>query len=159
MNRAKSEAPKGDRGHTWERMRLRQAKREVRRDLRCSVLSFGQVRNFFLRSPCRSLQRALLVLDDGRGNLSLLSIAWVRMSNARQTVDLKRLDDRHGTGDIAAPADPVLKSRGVEFMGRHYESRKKGTLFVRAEAVPLRGHSSSAVLDGLPAVAVELPPP
>ena len=159
VNNAKSKASKGNRSQTWQRMRLRQAKREVRRDVRCSVRSFGQVRSFFVRSPCRSLQRAVLALDDGRGNSYLLSIAWVRMSSSRQAADLKKLDDRHGTGDVAAPADLVLKSRGVEFTGRHYESRRKGGLFVRAEAVPLRGHPSSAALDGVPVVAVELPPP
>lgn len=159
VNSAKNEASKGNRDQAWERMRLRKAKREVRREIRCSARSFGEVRSFFLRSPCRSLRRALLVLDDGHGNSSLLSIAWVRMSVSRRAAELKKLDDRDGTGDIAAPADPLLKSRGVEFTGKHYQSRRKGSLFVRAEAVPLQGHSSSTVLDGVPEVAVELPPP
>lgn len=159
VNNAKREASNGKRGRSWEKMRLREVKRKVRSETRCSVRSFGRIRSYFSRSPCRSLRRVLLVLDDGRGNSSLLSIAWVRMSGSRQAAGLKELDDRDATGDIAAPADPLLKSRGIEFTGRHYQSRRKGALFVRAEAVPLRGHSSSAVLDGVPAVAVELPPP
>jgi hypothetical protein len=45
-------------------MGLRAATKEIRQDLECAVHSYSQVREFFLRTPCRLLQWTLLAVGD-----------------------------------------------------------------------------------------------
>ncbi len=52
--------------------------------------SYGQVRDFFLRNPCKSLDRTLFTLADPDGNTFVVSVSWVRM---RQRGDVRRLED------------------------------------------------------------------
>ncbi len=155
----KHAARKGKRNQAWTKMNLRVTKRTVKSDIKCAAHSFGEVQQFLLRTPCRSLKRTILVLTDPPGGSVVVSIAWARMSNARNAEKLQRLDNRDGTGDIYAAANDLLSRSGVSFTGEHYKGRRSGSLFVRAEAAQLRGNSAPALLNGAAAVAVELPPP
>lgn len=155
----KQEARKGKRNQAWKKMDLRVTKRTMKSDIKCAARSFGDVQQFLLRTPCRSLKRTVFVLTDPSGGSVVVSIAWVRMSNARNAEKLQRLDNRDGTGDIYAVANGFLSRSGVNFTGEHYKGRRSGSLFVRAEAAQLRGNPAPALLNGAAAVAVELPPP
>lgn len=155
----KQEARKGKRKQAWKKMNLRVTKRTVKSNIKCSARSFGAVQQFLLRTPCRSLKRTILVLADPSGGSVVVSIAWVRMPNARNAERLKQLDNRDGTGDIYAAANGLLSRSGVNFTGEHYRSRRSGSLFVRAEAAQMRGNPAPTLLNGAAAVAVELPPP
>jgi hypothetical protein len=67
---------------TWKRLRLkflRQTLKQINRDFRCALRSTGQVQQFFVREPCRSLRRTLIPLADRDGNTIIVAIAWVRM--------------------------------------------------------------------------------
>jgi hypothetical protein len=140
-------------------MGLRGLTKEVKRELECAVHSYGQVREFFVSTPCRSLQRTLLAIGDAEGNTVVVSIAWVRMRTAVSVERLKRLADTYGTGNVSPIAHEVLGLRGVRFTGKHYASRRTGSLVVIAEATPGSGQPDPAVLDGAAQVAAEFPPP
>ncbi len=156
---SKNAARKGRYSEAWRRMGLKAVTREVKRELECAVHSYGQVREFFLRTPCRSLRRTLLVIGDADGNTVVVSIAWVRMLTAVSAERLKRLADTHGTGNVYPIASEVLELRGVRFTGQHYASRRTGSLVVIAETAPGSGHPDTKVLNGVAQVAAEFPPP
>jgi hypothetical protein len=155
---SKNAARKGQYNEAWRRMGLKAVTRQVRRELECAVHSYGQVREFFLRTPCRSLQRRLLAISDAQGNTSVVSIAWVRMPSAVSAGRLKRLADTYGTGNVSPIASGVLELRGVQFTGKHYASRRTGSLVVIAEAAPENGQPKTEMLDGAAQVAAEFPP-
>jgi hypothetical protein len=157
---SKNAARRGRYDEAWRRMGLRTVTREIKRDLECAVHSYGQVREFFLRTPCRSLQRTLLAVCDAQGNTVVVSVAWVRMRNTVSAERLKRLVDTDGTGNVSPIiASEVLSLRGVQFTGKHYASRRTGLLIVIVEAAPGSGQPDTEVLDGAAQVAAEFPPP
>lgn len=152
-------ARRGQYREAWRRMGLRAISREINRELQCAVHSYGQVREFFLRTPCRSLQRTLLVITDADGDTAVVSIAWVRMGNASRAARLQQLVDTDGTGNVSPIASAVLEARGVQFTGEHYASRRTGSLVVIAEAAPDTGQPDAEVLDAAAQVAVVFPSP
>jgi hypothetical protein len=159
MTSSKNAARKGQYNEAWRRMGLRALTREVKRELECPVHSYGQVREFFVRTPCRPLQRTLLAIGDTEGNTVVVSIAWVRMRTAVNAERLKRLADTYGTGNVSPIGREVLELRGVPFTGKHYASRRTRSLVVIAEATAGSGQPDTAVLDGAAQVAAEFPPP
>lgn len=84
-------ARRGQYREAWRRMGLRAISREINREVQCAVHSYGQVQEFFLRAPCRSLQRTLVVIGDADGDTAVVSIAWVRMHNASRAARLQQL--------------------------------------------------------------------
>ncbi|GAB3582765.1 hypothetical protein GCM10027445_56530 [Amycolatopsis endophytica] len=155
----KDAARKGQRQQAWSRMGLRQLRQTARAELTCTAHSYGQVREFFARHPCRKLDRVLLAIGDTRGNTVVVSIAWVRMPSAGSADDLKDLADTDGTGNVEPLAASALDLTGVEFTGEYYGSRRSGSLVVIAEAAPGGGHPGPATMDDAAEVAAEFPPP
>lgn len=139
----------------WLRMGLRSTSRQVRSDPGCMAYSFGQVRECFLTDPCLGLQRSLIELSDEKGRGITVSVAWVRMPSSVSARHLKRLVDRPGTGNLSPIADEV----GVQFTGKHYSSRRTGSVVVIAEAATGNSLPDVAVLDGVAEVAAEFPSP
>ncbi len=97
---AKKAARKGDADEAWRRMGMRTLKKAVKQDLKCVTNSFGQVREFFARTPCKSLDRVLFGLGDDQGNSVVVSVAWVGFHTRGDARQFKRLDDVHGTGNV-----------------------------------------------------------
>jgi hypothetical protein len=156
---SKESARKGKHEDAMQRLGLKTIKKVAKRELKCAPYSFAEVRNFFVRHPCKALSRMLLAVGDGGGNTVVVTIAWVRMPKAAEARDLRKLADRDGTGNIYALPDAVLKRAGVQFTGDHYESRLDGSLLVIAEATSGGGHPDPAVLDDAADVAAEFPVP
>jgi hypothetical protein len=154
----KESAKKGDDAQTWERMALREVKKVVRKQLRCEVQSYGQVQRFFVQTPCDSLNQALFALGDTYGNIIALSVIWVKMSAATDTMRLKNLEDTYGTGDLTPFGTDALELGGIKFTAQHYASRSDGTLLVVVETEPVRGQPSPTLLDDVAKVASVLPP-
>ncbi|HEX6360284.1 hypothetical protein [Actinophytocola sp.] len=123
------------------------------------VNSFGQVREFFLRTPCASLDRVLLAAVDEQGNPIVVMVAWVGFRTRGDARRFKDLDDTHGTGNVTPPGGALLGIADVRFTGQHYRSRRAGSVTVIAEAEPVGGPVTDEVLDGLAEVAVLLPRP
>jgi len=98
--KAKKVMRSGKPARAWRQLGLRKGK--PRRIARASCVrnSYGQVQTWLRFHPCRSLKRLALPLTDGRGNTVLLTVAWVKMRNANDARNFKRLIDVHGTGDI-----------------------------------------------------------
>lgn len=161
LTRAKSEgrksARKGDADGAWRQVNMRTLKRRVKAEAQCLSHSFGQVREHFLRSPCASLDRTLLAIGDDRGNVAVVSVAWVGFRTRRDASEFKRLIDVHGTGDITPLATPLLDLADIRFTGLHYQSRPDGNTVVIAEAETASGRVSDDVLDAVADMASWLP--
>jgi hypothetical protein len=149
----------GQETEAWRRLGLKELKKVARNDLVCALQSYGQVREFLLRTPCRSLAGVVLAVGDPNSNQVAVSVAWVRMRSADSAVRLKKLEDTFGTGDVTPIAAEVLQLGGIRFTARHYGSRRAGTLVEIAEVEPIRGRTPTVLLDAAAQVAKELPPP
>jgi len=156
---AKKAARRGDADEAWRRLGMRTLKKAVKQDLECVANSFGQVREFFARTPCKSLDRVLFGLGDDQGNSVVVSVAWVGFYTRGDARDFKRLDDVHGTGNVTPLASALLGLADISFTGHHYESRPDGKTTIIAEAEPATGQISDEVLDAVADVAVLLPRP
>jgi hypothetical protein len=152
-------ARKGNDTDAWQRMALKELKKTIKKRLRCGLQSTRQVRQFFLRTPCESLDQLLFALEDTRGNLIVVSVVWVKMSSEDDATQLKTLEDTYGTGDIIPIATQVLQLGGIRFTGAHYTSRQDGSLVVVSEAESARGRASTVVLNDATRIAAVLPPP
>ncbi|GGM51018.1 hypothetical protein GCM10012275_22370 [Longimycelium tulufanense] len=157
--KSRKAAHRGKHDEAWRHMGLRRIKRVARRELRCVPHSFGDTQKFFMQTPCRSLQRSLLAVSDAHDNIIAVSVAWVRMRNAGDATRLRGLVDTYGTGNITPIAGNALELQGIRFIGKHYDSRQDGALFVMAEATPVAGQPDPELMDAVAAVAMEFPPP
>ncbi|TCO50740.1 hypothetical protein [Actinocrispum wychmicini] len=159
-NRATSRqaAKTGDEAKAWERLALKELKKDVRHRLRCAVQSRGQVRQFFVKHPCDKLDQFLFAVSDAKGDVVVGSVMWVKMPSSAAATQLKQLEDTPGTGDVTPFGTEVLQLGGFQFTGEHYRSRLDGSLVVIAETEPVRGHPSDSLLNDVATVAVVLPP-
>ncbi|MCX2731089.1 hypothetical protein OOZ19_12630 [Saccharopolyspora sp. NFXS83] len=155
----KKAARKGQPEEAWRRMGLRQLKRQGEHAVECASRSFGQVRKYFLRTPCRSMDRVLFGVVDGNGSIAVVSVVWVTMGTRSQSREFRNLIDVHGTGDVTPLAGSALGLGGVEFTGWHYDSRPTKSTMVIAEAETASGHLSDSMLDATAEVATYLPRP
>jgi hypothetical protein len=149
----------GDETEAWRRMALKEIKKDVKNELRCSVQSFGQVRQFFLSHPCNKLDQLLFEVSDSQGDVVIGSVMWVAMPSADSAAQFLRLEDTYGTGDVTPFGTEVLEIGGIRFTGKHYKSRPDGKLVVISETEPVRGQPSNTLLQEVATVADVLPPP
>ncbi|WP_439660605.1 hypothetical protein ACSHWB_03280 [Lentzea sp. HUAS TT2] len=161
LGKARSEGKKsarnGDADGAWRQMNMRTLKRTAKPALECVSHSFGQVRDHFLRNPCKSLDRTLFAVGDDRGNVAVVSVAWVGFRNRRDAGEFKKLIDVHGTGDITPLATPLLDLADIRFTGLHYQSRPDSSTVVIAETESASGNVSGETLDALADIASWLP--
>lgn len=120
-----------------ERVGLRVRPRLEIGDDDCAEHSYGAVQRWFREHPCTALYRALLEVRDRRGGLVLVAVAWVDMPDAAEAAELKRLVDRHGTGNVTELNRERGPYRDVRFTGEHYASRREGATVVNAQAEPV----------------------
>ncbi|WP_207630567.1 MULTISPECIES: hypothetical protein [unclassified Actinopolyspora] len=153
LTASKRAARKGKRKRAWSRLRLRRGPRRPHEAAECAVLSHGGVRDFFLENPCRGLDRVQFPLTDANGGTVVVLVSWVRMPGRRRAREFRELIDVHGTGDIR----PVVP--GTRFTGHHYDSQRRGSTVVVAEAEPAGGGAPEEVLETVPEVATKLPAP
>jgi hypothetical protein len=106
-------AAKGDETEAWRRLGLREIKKAAKRELRCALQSYGQVQQFFLHTPCDSLDQLLFALEDRHRNTIVVSVVWVRMASEDAASQLKTLEDTYGTGDVTPIATQVLALGGI----------------------------------------------
>lgn len=152
-------AKKGDRTEAWRRMALKEIKKDVKRELRCAVQSYGRVQQFFLSHPCDKLDQFLFAVSDTQGDIIVGSVMWVKMPSNATAAQLKQLEDTYGTGDVTPLGTEVLELGSFRFTGKHYASRADGSLVVIVETDPARGRPSNTLLKEVATVADVLPPP
>ncbi len=156
---AVKEAKKGKTDEALRRLGMRRLKQTRDNKTPCVTASFGRVREFFLRTPCRSLDRILFAVADDVGNTSLVSVAWVGFRSRKQVGDFKRLIDVHGTGDIKPLGASLLGMADVKFTGRYYGSDVQGSTLNVAEAEAATGHTDPDILKTMAEVMAQLPRP
>ncbi|OLF19351.1 hypothetical protein BU204_02850 [Actinophytocola xanthii] len=147
---AKSAARRGDTRSAWQRMGLRQLRERAERYGECVTHSTGQVQRFLASTPCRRLDRLLVVLGDGSGNVAVVAVAWVEFRGRAAAGRYLGISDDFGTGYVR----PI---GGVELTGQHYDSRVAGAVAVTAEAEPATGLFDDRVLDAIAEVAAWIP--
>jgi hypothetical protein len=158
-NEGKKSAKNGKADEAWSRMGLRTLKRAIKRDIKCVAASTDRVREFFLRTPCTSLDRILFAVGDGRGNSAVISIAWVGFRNRGDGDAFERVEKVQGSGDISPLGGALIDLAHIRFTGRHFQSRRDGNTIVIAETESAAGRVNDDVLDALADVAAWLPRP
>jgi hypothetical protein len=154
---AKKSAQRGDTGKAWKRMGLRSLKGRAERYAECVTRSTGQVQRFLARTPCRRLDRMLLPVTDGSGNVAVIAISWVEFRSRTVARKYLGISDEDGTGYIKPIAGAALAMADVKLTGQHYASRVTGRVAVTAEAEPVTGRFDDRVLDVIAEVAVWIP--
>lgn len=142
-----------------KRLRVKRFRERVDRNASCAAHAFGQVREFFLRRPCKSLDRLIAFLADADGNEVALSVVWVRMPSTKRAGEFKSLQDIHGSGDIRPLAATVLGAKDIKFDGTHYGSDQDGALVTFAETTAIRGTPGDKWLRDIATLAALLPAP
>ncbi len=141
----------------WRKLKLRKVKETAEDALDCAVNSYGQVREFFLGNPCKSLDRTLFTLADPAGNTFVVAVSWVRMRNKDAIRPLKRLIDTDGTGSVKSPAFAALRSQGVVFTGTPFRSNPDRDVLVIAEGATVSGKPDPLLFKEVVNLAAELP--
>lgn len=152
-------ARKGRSDQAWQRMGLRGSRKVSEKGASCVAHSFGEIRRFFARTPCRSLDRVVFGLDNGRGAVAAVSVVWVTMPSRSKERRFRQLLDVHGNGDVAPLGSPLLKSYGIRFTGRNYDAQPRGRTTAVAEVERASGRFDREALDAIAEVAAALPPP
>lgn len=155
LSRGRSSARKGRHSEAWTRLGYRILKHEIRHDTDCALHATGLVQKCLRAEGCLGLQRMLTTVTDSQGNSISVSVSWVRMPTHRSAWHFLDLIDLDYSGSMTPLADDVsVKAR---FTGKHYKSRRSGSIVVVADASPVGGQPTKAMLDAASAVAVEFP--
>ncbi|MER5392776.1 hypothetical protein [Saccharopolyspora sp. NPDC002686] len=152
LTKAQKTARQGKPQQAWRQLKLRQGREQAKSAVECWAFSFGQVQEFFARTPCADLHRVQFPLTDDNGNTVSVLVSKVRMRSTSDARELRRLIDEHGTGDIR----PLVEN--VPFTGEHYDSKVSGKVVVLAETEPTSGEPSPVVLETISEAAVALTP-
>lgn len=150
-------AKNGDLAGAWQRLGMRQLKRAARQQAECVAVSFGEIREFFTRNRCTSLERVLFAVGDGDGNSAVVSVVWVGLASTSDAKDFETVMKRHGSGDIHPLGAPLLGLANIEFTGLRYGSDRDGKTVTVAEAETATGSIDHETLDAIAEVAACLP--
>ncbi|MGZ3141595.1 hypothetical protein ACVDFE_06295 [Lentzea chajnantorensis] len=151
-------ARKGDTGGAWQRLGMRQLNRTARQQAECVAASFGEVREFFTRNRCTSLDRVLFAVTDGAGNTAVVSVVWVGLASTGDARAFESVMARHGSGDVHPLGAALLGMADIRFTGLRYGSDRDGKRVTIAEAETATGRIDHDTLDALAEVAAHLPP-
>ncbi|WP_439663550.1 hypothetical protein ACSHWB_20195 [Lentzea sp. HUAS TT2] len=150
-------ARKGDSEAAWQRLGVKQLKRTARQQAECVAVSFGQIRDFFTRTRCTSLDRALFLVGDGAGNTAVLSVVWVGLASTRDADKFESVMKIHGSGDIQPLGSAMLGLADIRFTGENYGSDRNGKNVTIAETELASGHLDRDTLDAIAEVSAYLP--
>lgn len=150
-------ARKGDAEGAWQRMGMKQLKRTARQQAECVAVSFGEIREFFIRNRCTSLERVLFAVGDGAGNTAAVSVVWVGLASTGDAREFETVMNRHGSGDVHPLGSHLLDLAEIHFTGLRYGSDRDGKSVTIAEAETAGGRIDHDTLDALAEVAAHLP--
>jgi len=112
----------------------------------CVTNSYGQLQDFFRRSPCTALHRAYFELRDQQSDAAIVAVSWVEMPDESSAQALKQLMDTSGTGNVTELSREQGRYRTVRYTGDAYASRRDGPVVINAQAEPVaRGWSGLAL--------------
>ncbi|MFD1151241.1 hypothetical protein [Saccharothrix hoggarensis] len=156
---AKRAARGGDTDGAMRHLGVAIAKQALKQETDCLGNSFGQVRDFFARTPCTSLDRLLLAVGDHAGNAAVVSVVWVTFPGRNQARQFDRVIDEQGSGDVKPLSGGLVGLPEIGFTARHYWSETNDTTITIAEAEPAAGQVEPDLLDAMTEVAAQLPRP
>lgn len=159
VSKGRADARTGHQRKAFRRLGLKSVRRRAEPALNCAINSYGDVQQFFLRHPCRELDRLTVPVADGAGNSMLVAVYWVRMPRSSTARKLRSLADTDGTGNVTPLGGIGPRIGNVAFTGEYYDSKRRRTRVTIAEAAPLDGAPSDELLEAATRVAVEFPPP
>jgi hypothetical protein len=157
VTQSKQAARSGRADDAWRGLKLRRVRKAAERAANCAVNSYGQVREFFLRNPCKSLDRTLFTLADPAGDTFVVSVSWVRMHRGNSVRRLKGLIDEDGTGSVTQLGAQLLREQGVRFTGTPFRSRTERNLLVVAEGAAVSGQPDPEFFAMVVDIAAQLP--
>ncbi|MCE3555138.1 hypothetical protein LWC33_27245 [Pseudonocardia sp. RS11V-5] len=112
----------------------------------CAANSYGQVQDFFRRTPCAALHRAYFELRDRKGDAAIVAVSWVEMPDEPSARALKQLMDTSGTGNVTELSRERGKYRTIRYIGDAYASRRDGPVVINAQVEPVaRGWAGRAL--------------
>ncbi|MCU1680899.1 MAG: hypothetical protein JWQ81_1638 [Amycolatopsis sp.] len=154
---SRSSAKRGKSDEAWSKMGLKQLKKAAEHDIKCLAASTGKVQEFFLRTPCTSLDRLVLAVGDGHGNAAIMSVVWVGFRTSADVDAFERVERIQGSGDVKPLGSALLGLANLRFSGLHYHSRSEKNTIEIAETENATGHMSTPVLDALADISSYLP--
>lgn len=155
---SKKSARAGRADMAWRRMGMRTLRKTARQHAECVSHSFGEVRQFLIRTPCKSLDRMLSVVGDGTDSV-VVSVAWLGFRTHADAEEFQDLIDVHATGDIAPLGGELVGAAGIRFSGHNYDSQLNRNVLTVAETETLSGDFSADDLDTVAEVAALFPRP
>ncbi|NYH80290.1 hypothetical protein FHR84_003639 [Actinopolyspora biskrensis] len=125
----------------------------------CVNHSYGRVKGFFAKHPCRKLRRTLLTVPDRDGATMVVAVSRTTMATAGSAVKLRELVDAQGTGNLEELSRDSLAYADVDFEGKHYSSAREGNTVTVSEAAPRseRGKPDRAALNDAARTALRHP--
>jgi len=151
-------ARRGDLAAVARELGMTAGPRGQRHNVNCAAFATGQVRQYLLRTPCRSMDRLLFTIRDARGGSIAVAVAWVDFTSPAQAREFRRIDDTPGTGQINPLPGSTAGIPNIHLSGRHHRSRQIRTTAVSADAEPVAaGQQTDALLDEIARIGVLLP--
>ncbi|MCE3554387.1 hypothetical protein LWC33_23390 [Pseudonocardia sp. RS11V-5] len=121
----------------------------------CVTSSYGQVQDFFRRTPCTALHRAFFELRDQKSDAAVVSVAWVEMPDESSARALNQLMDTTGTGNVTELSRERSKYRTVRYTGDSYASRQDGQVVINAQAEPVARRWTGVDLSSIATTAAQ----
>ena len=125
----------------------------------CASKSYGDTKDFFTRTPCTRLSRALYTTETA-GQKALVSVVLVTMPGEVTATQLKALTDKDGTGNVSdLVRDGTFKAKDapkVSTSNAAYESHVTGADVTIVLTDFYNKHSDKPVLERIAADAVRL---
>lgn len=159
VDAAKAEAKAGHVASAWAKLGWQFLGHISGHNPECAGSTFGHVRDFFLQSPCRSLDRSIQIVRETRGSTIAITIAWVHMPSIAAAQQFQAVIDTDGSGDILPLATTVAGTSGYHFDGHHYKSRIDGSTVIVAESAIAQGSLDTATLNSAAIIGANFPGP
>ncbi|NHD17797.1 MULTISPECIES: hypothetical protein [unclassified Actinopolyspora] len=86
----------------------------------CVDHSYGRVKGFFAKHPCRKLRRTLLTVPARNGATTVVAVSRTTMPTVDSAVELRKLVDAQGTGNLEELTRDSLAYADVNFEGTYY---------------------------------------
>ncbi|WP_157405398.1 hypothetical protein [Actinopolyspora halophila] len=106
----------------------------------CVNHSYGRVKGFFAKHPCRKLRRTLLTVPARNGATTIVAVSRTTMPTVDSAVELRKLVDAQGTGNLEELTRDSLAYADVDFEGTYYSSTREGNTVIVSEAAPSSEH-------------------
>jgi hypothetical protein len=151
-------AQRGESDKAWRTMKFKQLKHKVEHRLECVAASTGKVREFLVRTPCKSLDGLLFLVGDGQGNAAVVSVVRIGFRTKAQADAFQKVEDVHGSGDVYPwNVAAALDLANVSMTGDHYHLRPDKTAKIVGEADVATGSIDGETLRALAEIASHLP--